>query len=201
LIDMAKPGCIAVGQNGRRFGNEASLNFVAFLHAVAAVAAWLVADANFVKTYGLGMVFPGGIGLKKLLSASYIVAAPSLPALAHTIGIDPAGLQATAAAMNAYAAAGSDPDFTKARRPSTATWATPAIAPTPASAPSQLHPSTQSRSSPPTAPLPSGCASTPMPACWTTRRCPCPACMPRALTPTPSGAAPSRRMAATSARQ
>lgn len=113
LVDMSKPGCIAVDRSGRRFGNEASVQFVDFMHKAGAVPAWLVADARFVKAYGLGMVFPGGGGLKRLLAAGYIVEARSLTALAGKIGIDPAGLQATAAAMNGYAATGKDPEFHK----------------------------------------------------------------------------------------
>jgi succinate dehydrogenase/fumarate reductase flavoprotein subunit len=113
LIDMAKPGCIAVDRSGRRFGNEASLTFVEAMHAAGAVPAWLVADARFIKAYGLGMVFPGGIGLKKLLAAGYIVAGASLPELAAAIGVDAGGLQATVAAVNRYAESGDDVEFHK----------------------------------------------------------------------------------------
>jgi len=113
LIDMSKPGCIAVDRAGRRFGNEASLQFVECMHRAGAVPAWLVADARFVKAYGLGMVFPGGGGLKRLLAAGYIVEAPSLTALAERIGVDPQGLQTSAATMNAYAATGKDLEFGK----------------------------------------------------------------------------------------
>ncbi len=113
LIDMAKPGCIAVDKNGRRFGNEASVVFVDYMHKAGAVPAWLVADARFLKAYGLGMVFPGGTGLKKLRDAGYIVEAPTLEELARKIGVDPVGLHATAADMNGFAISGIDPDFHK----------------------------------------------------------------------------------------
>ena len=113
LIDMAKPGCIAIDKAGKRFGNEASQTFVDYMHKAAAVPAWLVADARFLKAYGLGMVFPGGMGLKRLLAAGYIVEAPTLAELAAKIGVDAAGLQATAHQINAYAATGKDPDFHK----------------------------------------------------------------------------------------
>ena len=113
LIDMSKPGCVAVDKTGRRFGNEASVTFVDYMHKAGAVPAWLIADARFIKAYGLGMVFPGGGGLKKLREAGYIVEAPTLEALARQIGVDAAGLQATAAEMNGSAASGIDPDFHK----------------------------------------------------------------------------------------
>jgi succinate dehydrogenase/fumarate reductase flavoprotein subunit len=113
LIDMSKPGCIAVDKHGKRFGNEASVEFVTYMHKAGAVPAWLVADARFVKAYGLGMVFPGGMGLKRLVKAGYMIEAPTLAELATKIGVDPAGLVATAATMNAYAVAGKDLDFQK----------------------------------------------------------------------------------------
>jgi succinate dehydrogenase/fumarate reductase flavoprotein subunit len=113
LIDMSKPGCIAVNRQGLRFGNEAAQEFVEVMHQTGAVPAYLVADARFLKSYGLGMVFPGGIGQKKLLQAGYIVAAPTLSALAATIDVDAAGLVATAARMNGFAQTGKDLDFQK----------------------------------------------------------------------------------------
>ncbi len=113
LIDMSKPGCIAVDRTGRRFGNEASSEFVEYMHRAGAVPAWLVADARFVKAYGLGMVYPGAPNLKTLLKAGYIVEAPSLAVLAERIGVDVAGLQMTTSRMNRYAASGIDEDFHK----------------------------------------------------------------------------------------
>lgn len=113
LIDMSKPGCIAVDKNGRRFGNEASPTFVEAMHKAGAVPAFLVADSRFIKAYGLGMVYPGGGGLKRLLKLGYIVEGASLAELAGKIGVDPAGLEATAATMNNYAATGKDLDFHK----------------------------------------------------------------------------------------
>ena len=113
LIDMAKPGCIAVDKHGRRFGNEASNTFVSYMHQADAVPAWLVADAAFVKKYGLGLVFPGAMGLKKLVAAGYLTEASSLAELGAKIGVDAAGLQATVGKVNDYAGAGKDPDFAK----------------------------------------------------------------------------------------
>ncbi|OYY72810.1 FAD-dependent oxidoreductase [Sphingomonas sp. 28-63-12] len=113
LIDMAKPGCIAVNARGERFGNEASPMFAEAMHKTASVPAWLVADASFVKSYGLGMVFPGGGGLKKLLAAGYIVEAPTLAALAAKIGIDATGLATSVAQVNRDAPGGIDTGFAK----------------------------------------------------------------------------------------
>jgi FAD binding domain len=113
LIDMAKPGCIAVNAKGQRFGNEASPMFAEDMHKTGSIPAWLVADAKFVKSYGLGMVFPGGGGLKKLLAAGYIVEAPTLAELAAKIGIDASGLTTSVAQVNRDVPGGADSAFAK----------------------------------------------------------------------------------------
>jgi glycine/D-amino acid oxidase-like deaminating enzyme len=113
LIDMSKPGCIAVNDRGKRFGNEASVRFVDAMHAAGAVPAHIVADSRFVKKYGFGMVYPGAGNLKKLIQAGYVIEAPSLRELAARINVSPDGLQSTVAAVNRYAATGGDPEFAK----------------------------------------------------------------------------------------
>jgi succinate dehydrogenase/fumarate reductase flavoprotein subunit len=116
LIDMSKPGCIAVNDKGERFGNEASVSFVDAMHATGAVPAHIIGDAVCVKKYGMGMVFPGAGNLQKLVKSGYIVEAPTLRALAARIGVDPAGLERTAATVNGYAISGTDADFHKGER-------------------------------------------------------------------------------------
>jgi succinate dehydrogenase/fumarate reductase flavoprotein subunit len=116
LIDMSKPGCIAVNDKGERFGNEASVSFVDAMHATGAVPAHIIGDAVCVKKYGMGMVFPGAGNLQKLVKSGYIVEAPTLRALAAGIGVDPAGLERTAATVNGYAISGTDADFHKGER-------------------------------------------------------------------------------------
>ncbi len=113
LIDMSKPGCIAVNAQGERFGNEASVHFVDDMHADGAVPAHILADAAFVKKYGLGMVLPGGGGLKRLVAAGYVIEGATLRDLADKIGVDADGLECTVAKINDYAARGIDPDFHK----------------------------------------------------------------------------------------
>src|SRR3546814_3417106 len=81
------------------------------MHANGAVPAHIIGDAAFVKKYGMGMVYPGGGGLKKLIEAGYVTEAPTLGELARKIGVDPAGLERTVAKMNQYSALGVDPDF------------------------------------------------------------------------------------------
>lgn len=113
LIDMAKPGCIAVDKSGKRFGNEASNTFVNFMHDTGAVPAWLVADSAFVRKYGLGLSLPGGGAIKKLVAAGYLVEGATIAELAGKIGVDAAALAETVANINAYAKTGTDPEFHK----------------------------------------------------------------------------------------
>jgi succinate dehydrogenase/fumarate reductase flavoprotein subunit len=113
LIDMSKPGCIAVNDKGERFGNEASVHFVEAMHGAGAVPAHIIGDADFVKKYGMGMVYPGGGGLKKLIAAGYVIEAPTIGELAEKIGVDAQGLETTVAKMNRYAEVGKDAEFGK----------------------------------------------------------------------------------------
>lgn len=113
LLDMAKPGCIAVDKTGRRFANEASEEFVEVMHKAGAVPAWLVCDSRVIKAYGMGLVVAGGMGIKKLKASGYLTEAPDLRSLALAIDVDPNGLLATAATMNEYARTGRDVEFHK----------------------------------------------------------------------------------------
>jgi succinate dehydrogenase/fumarate reductase flavoprotein subunit len=111
FLDRGKPGCIAVNSLGRRFGNEATTNLVQYMHETKSVPAHLICDHKFIKSYGLGLVRPGGFGLNRLIKAGYIITAPTLNELAARIGADPDGLKDTITKFNQYAAEGSDPDF------------------------------------------------------------------------------------------
>jgi len=113
LMDMSKPGCIAVNAKGERFGNEASVHFVEAMHRSGAVPAYIINDAHGVKKYGLGLVYPGAPNLKKLIKAGYVTEAPTLRELAIKISVDPDGLERTVTRINQYAASGIDLDFGK----------------------------------------------------------------------------------------
>jgi len=113
LIDMSKPGCIAVNTAGQRFGNEASVHFVEAMHATGTVPAHIIANAKFVKKYGMGLVLPGGGKIKEMVACGYMKTGKTLAELAAQIGVDAAGLEAAAAKVNADAAAGKDKQFGK----------------------------------------------------------------------------------------
>lgn len=111
FLDRGKPGCIAVNRRGVRFGNESATNLVAPMHASGSVPAFLVCDHAFIRRYGLGLVRPGGWGLRRLTAAGYVIEAPTVEALAQRIGAPPAALAATVERFNAQAAVGIDDDF------------------------------------------------------------------------------------------
>ncbi len=117
VLDRSKPGTICVGRDGRRFVNESRSyhEFVAAMYAAnrdgSHIPTFLIADAPAIATYGLGMVRPGGAKLAPFLGDGYLVAAPTLAALAGKLGIDAAALQATVARFNDFAATGVDADF------------------------------------------------------------------------------------------
>ncbi len=113
LIDMSKPGCIAVGKDGRRFANEASVHFVEAMHESGNVPAHIVADARFVKRYGMGLSLPGGSKIKELVADGYLKSGATLADLARKIGVDPSGLEDSVRRNNGYAKDGKDPEFGK----------------------------------------------------------------------------------------
>ena len=119
LLDRAKPGLIAVNAAGERFVNEADSyhDFVLAMYRshqrVPTIPAHLICDRRFLHDYGLGMVHPGTRRLGRFLDEGYLVAAPSLAALAGRLGMPPAALEATVARHNGFAARGLDEDFGK----------------------------------------------------------------------------------------
>lgn len=113
LLDRAKPGLIAVGPDGKRFVNESDSyhDFCMGMVRAGLSASWLIVDAPFIRRYGLGLVLPGGRGLGRLLRRGYLTKGATLAELAARIGVDPAGLAASVAANNRFAAEGVDHDF------------------------------------------------------------------------------------------
>lgn len=117
VLDRAKPGLIAVNARGLRFVNEAS-SYHEFVDAMLASPeigprkpAWLICDAAFIWLYGLGLVRPWQLSLRRHLKAGYLRRASTLLELAKDIGVDPAGLADTVARHNGFAATGRDEEF------------------------------------------------------------------------------------------
>lgn len=113
LLDRAKPGLIAVGPDGRRFVDESGSYHdfcMGMIHA-GHREAWLVVDDAFIRRYGLGLVLPGGRGLRRLTRAGYVRQGATLAALAAAIGVDGAALTQAVASNNRFAETGVDETF------------------------------------------------------------------------------------------
>lgn len=119
LVERGKPGLIAVAPSGKRFVNEADsyYDFVCALLKATPVGesaqAWLIADHNFIRRYGLGTVKPAPMPLGHWLRNGYLVRDDSVAKLAHICQIDAKALQTTIDTYNQMAHAGFDADFTK----------------------------------------------------------------------------------------
>lgn len=117
--DRAKPGLMAVNAAGRRFVNESTSyhEFVLAMYRshreVPTLPAFLVCDHDFMEQWGLGLALPGGRPREHLVREGYLFRAPTLAELAAQLGVDGAGLQASAERFNHHAETGTDPDFGK----------------------------------------------------------------------------------------
>ncbi|MCP8687587.1 FAD-dependent oxidoreductase [Marinobacterium sedimentorum] len=117
LLDRGKPGMITVNIKGQRFVNE-STSYHLFGRAMfqaneetPCIPAYLITDSMGLKKYGLGMVRPGGRGLKPFLQDGYLSCGNTLHELADRLGIDGNGLAQTVSTFNDYAKTGVDADF------------------------------------------------------------------------------------------
>ena len=119
LLDRAKPGVIAVNAKGERFVNEA-VSYHDFVEGMydandrsPSIPCYLICDAAFIATYGLGEVYPGAGNLRRLLKSGYLKRGDSLDSLARDLGVDAHGLRRTVARYNGFAQTGIDADFGK----------------------------------------------------------------------------------------
>jgi succinate dehydrogenase/fumarate reductase flavoprotein subunit len=119
VLDRGKPGLIAVDRQGRRFVNEATTyqRFAEAMYAAHAraptIPSWFVCDDRCIARYGLGMVRPRRLNLRRAVGDGYVVRADTLAELARALGIEPATLEDTVARYNGFAAGGVDPEFGK----------------------------------------------------------------------------------------
>lgn len=126
IIDRGKPGVIGVLSDGRRFCNEGHgyHDYVeALLRAVpedAPAVSWLVCDHRFLRRFGLGVVRPTPVPYRHWIRRGYLKTGFSIGELAHSCGIDPAGLAATVKAWNEGAERGADPQYHRGTTPTCA---------------------------------------------------------------------------------
>src|ERR671930_358264 len=114
VLDRGKPGLIAVDPQGRRFVSEA-VDYHRFAEAMLLASApgqacFLICDDAFIAKYGLGMVRPRRINLRRALADGYVRQAHTLEALAQVIGVPAEALAHTVARHNGFARGGVDED-------------------------------------------------------------------------------------------
>lgn len=119
VLDRAKPGIIAVNAVGRRFTNEAA-SYHDFGHEMYAtnqeghsIPAFLICDRRALWKYGLGMIWPHSLSVKKHIRNGYLHADRTLSGLAGKIGVDADTLEQTVTSYNAMAKTGKDTQFGK----------------------------------------------------------------------------------------
>jgi succinate dehydrogenase/fumarate reductase flavoprotein subunit len=119
VLDRGKPGLIAINPDGKRFVSEAT-NYHLFVEAMLAELAsrptqpcFLICDDDFMVKYGLGMIRPRRLNLRKAVADGYVVRASSLEGLAAELGVAAAALSAVVERHNGFARTGIDEDFGK----------------------------------------------------------------------------------------
>ncbi|SAK61986.1 FAD-binding protein [Caballeronia ptereochthonis] len=115
MLDRPKPGFIAVGKDGNRFTNEAASyhSFTLGMFEAGAIPAYLMADAATVKKYGIGMILPGSLSLRRHEKSGYLFRGRTLAELAGKIGVDAKGLERSVERNNRFSKTGIDEDFGK----------------------------------------------------------------------------------------
>jgi len=143
-LDRAKPGLIAVNRAGRRFCNEAD-SYHDFVEAMyrsndrdGAIPSWLICDGEFIRKYGLGLVYPGTSDLGSHVASGYVAHADNAEHLAARLGVDPVGLKATLDRYNEQATRGVDEDFNRGHSELNRFNGDPAVKPNPCLAPIDL---------------------------------------------------------------
>src|SRR5207344_1949820 len=75
VLDRGKPGLVAVNPEGRRFVSEATSYhlFVEAMIGATEACCFLICDDDFIAKYGLGMVRPRRLNLRRAIADGYII--------------------------------------------------------------------------------------------------------------------------------
>ncbi|RFO96123.1 3-oxosteroid 1-dehydrogenase [Rhodoferax lacus] len=122
FVERSLPGCMVVNAQGARFLNESGpypefqqAMFANHQQTGGAVPAWIVFDADFRAKYPIGPLMPSTAMPDNRLRKSWLNVVywkgETLQELAQQIGVDPAGLAASAERMGDFARTGKDLDF------------------------------------------------------------------------------------------
>ena len=117
VLDRGKPGTVCVNSLGRRFVNE-STSYHRFVRAMydtnasaPCIPTFIIADAEALRKYGLGMVRMGTRNLRPFIDDGYLVEAGNIAELAGKLDVDAGNLTQVVADMNRYAETGVDTEF------------------------------------------------------------------------------------------
>ena len=117
IFERSLPYSMIVDSSGQRFMNESG-SYVDCGHqqykrnkVVPAIPAYLILDSRHRKYYLLAMTMMPRITPRSAYKEGFITKANSLPELAREMGIDEAGLVATAKRLSQFAKNGKDEDF------------------------------------------------------------------------------------------
>ena len=122
FVERSVPGCMVVNALGQRFLNESGpypefqqAMFANHAQTGGAIPAWIVFDATFRANYPIGPLMPGSAVPDSRMRKSWLNTVywkgETLEELAAQIGVDPAGLKASAARMTEFARTGKDLEF------------------------------------------------------------------------------------------
>lgn len=146
LLDRYKPGVIGVLSNGQRFTNESNsyhdvgAAMIQACKGMPETAMWLICDKHTLGKYGLGYVKPAPMPIGRFIRNGYLYEGKTLADLAHSAGIDAAGLEQTVRDYNLHAVKGEDPAFGRGSTTFNRYLADPEQKPNPCVAPVQDGP-------------------------------------------------------------
>ena len=131
VLDLPKPHCILVDQQGRRFTNEAQ-SYMANGQAVYArgdVPVYAIIESRHRHRYPWG--FHPGPAPRSWFDSGYMKKADTIEGLAVQIGVPPENLRATIDRFNGFAREGKDRDFARGERAYDRVYADPGHRPHP----------------------------------------------------------------------